>query len=89
MFVALAFDLCWRCWFIIFVVKSFEIILESLYSLSALSEKIGMPSPTNLGEKGSSFLSMFEQLMPPNIAGIKNFIQLFQLVADVRTSLRK
>ena len=48
---------------VIFVVKSFEIILENLYSLSAISERVGMPSPPNSGENDSSFLEMSEQLM--------------------------
>ena len=76
MFLELAFDLCWRCGFIIFVVKPFEVILENLNSLSAISEKIRMPSPPNLGGKDSSFLSMYEQLMPSDIGDINNFIQL-------------
>ena len=39
-FVALVFDLCWRSWFM-FAVKSYEIILENLYFLFPISEKLG------------------------------------------------
>lgn len=46
------------------------------FSLSAISEKIGKPSPPNSGGKGRSFLSMLEQLMPPDIA--PEFVQLVQ-----------
>ena len=49
---------------------SFEIIFENLYSQSTISENIRMPSPPNLGGKDSSIISMSEQLMPPDIAGI-------------------
>ena len=43
-----------------FIVNSSEIILKSVYSLSAVSEKIGMPSiPPNLGENDSSFRLIF------------------------------
>ena len=51
----------------IFIVISFEIIFENLYSLFAISKKIVIPTPLNLCVKDSSFLSM-----PPDIVGIKS-----------------
>ena len=54
---------------IIFIVKSFEIIFENLYSLSAISKKIVIPTPLNLCGKDSSFLSM-----SPDIVGINSVL---------------
>ena len=70
LFVALAFDLCLRCLFTKFALKSFEIIIKNLYFLFAITEKNWIPSPPILEEKGRSFLSMSGQLMPPDIEGI-------------------
>ena len=74
-FLVLAFDLYWQYLFIMVVAKSFEIILETLFSLSAVSEKIGMPSP-HAGGKDSSFLSMPEQLTPLDTAGMKSVLTI-------------
>ena len=43
-------------------------MVENVYSLSAVSEIIGIPSPPNFGGKGGSFLSKSEQLILPVIA---------------------
>ena len=75
-FVVLAFDLYWQYLFIMVVAKSFEIILETLFSLSAVSEKIGMPSPPHAGGKDSSFLSMPEQLTPLDTAGMRSVLTI-------------
>ena len=45
-----------------------------MYSLSAVSENIGIPSPPNFGGKESSFLSKSEQLIPPVIAGMNSVL---------------
>ena len=39
-----------------FAVKSYEIILENLYFLFPISEKIWMSNPPNLGAKAAVFL---------------------------------
>ena len=49
-------------------------MVENLYSLSAVSENIGIPSPPNFGGKESSFLSKSEQLIPPVIAGMNSVL---------------
>ena len=49
-------------------------MVENLYSLSAVSENIGIPSPPNFGGKESSFLSRSEQLIHPVIAGMNSVL---------------
>ena len=49
-------------------------MVENLYSLSAVSENIGIPSPPNFGGKESSFLSKSDQLIPHVIAGTNSVL---------------
>ena len=81
------------------LLKSLEIILENWYSLSAISEKIGAPSPPNLKGKDSIFLSVSEQLIPPDIVGINSvlaisfscfsWLLIFGIVRDVGLCLNQ
>ena len=50
-------------------------MVENLYSLSAVSENIGIPSLPKFGGKESSFLSKLEQLIPPVIAGMNSILK--------------
>ena len=59
-----------------FVVKSFEIILENLYSLSAISEKNWDVKSTRFRWNDNSFLWKSEQLMSPDIAGINSVLTI-------------
>ena len=47
-------------------------MVENSYSLSPVSENIGIPSPLNFGGKESSFLSKSKQLIFPVIAGLNS-----------------
>ena len=57
-------------------VRSFDIMVENLYSFSAVSENIVIPSPPNFGRKESSSLSKLEQLISPVIAGMNSVLTM-------------
>ena len=56
-------------WFIFFSPKSFD-ICENSYPITAISEKNGIARPPNYVDWDISFLSCFEQFIPPVISGI-------------------
>lgn len=73
---ALLFCFSWYClsWFVIFSSKSFDNICELSYAVSAILKKIEVPRPPNFAGRYISFLSVFEQFIPPVIAGINSVV---------------
>ena len=57
-----------------FVVKSFDSMVENSYSSFAESENIGIPRPPNLGGRNINLLSVSEQFIPPVIAGMNSVL---------------
>ena len=57
-----------------FVVKSFDNMVENSYSFCADSGDIGIPVPPNLGGMGINLLSVSEQFIPPVIAGMNSVL---------------
>ena len=49
-------------------------MVENLYSLSAISENIVIPSPPNFRGKENIFLSKSEQLTSPVVAGMNSVL---------------
>ena len=51
--------------------------------LSAIFQKFEMPSPLNLEGKDSSFLSMYEQLVSPDVASVNSNLVKHEYVSYV------
>ena len=52
-------------------------------TLSAIFQKFKMPSPLNLDGKDSSFLSIYEQLMSPDVASVNSNLVKHEYVAYI------
>ena len=57
-----------------FIVKSFDSMVENLCSFCADSENLWIPRPRNLGGRDINLLSVSEQFIPPVIAGMNSVL---------------
>ena len=57
-----------------FIVKSFDSMVENSYSFCADSENIRIPRPPNLGGRDIDLFSVSEQFIPPVVAGMNSVL---------------